>query len=1060
MSQIKGRQGYIYQDNNLLPGAILAAAIQKSDKRPLIYPVTKKGNGDIKLYGDYTGAVDANYDIKILDNSIINPEVSAPTFAGAGSGKLTAVNVTGLGAQAIKILCISTGTDTEDAEIEIQGLQYRSKISGAAGNNIYILVDDSPLIFTLTNYSLIEALAINATALQGQEYDFDAKIINGGIIPADAHRLAFGANEVDIYLQYKKFDAGTWKYYFLPEILRPVPAESRVYNVTGGRKITITNGIITEIYTKIKTAADLWTAVKNNSELIEPVNSSIETTRTVNGPATSELLLKTAAYFLPPYKSASSSIYAGRLENIAVTDDAYTELIDIMCSNNDYIGREIWDVRGSASGDMGQAQTGIRSQFQNLGFKIPQEIPAALGGPRDNWGFIVDYAAREEEVDPPPICFNMALGINSTPQTLTLTYSKRAAPCACPPTSFSDDCLGLNQDEEEVITMAFKVEDLQFWTDAVYERMCELLFIPDGNTESSERGAQQTFRDSIASGWDHLTYPSIQIWLQTYIDRWKVLGARIQVLPEDDDGTLTIMVNNYKTLVNTMHIHFSFGVCSWNGVYWSGGVGALVGDSIGGDKVYVRDIQYDTDLYQTLVNQVLLYEKTYGVKKNSVTPGGSCYADRQDLYYWEVRGNKSYLPAFTDVPYYSTIKQAAEYVGTKEYAFLIAIPCGGALELGDKITVTIGESTLEKTYQIGDKTYLPTIAKQNINLSGGIDGDDRYTWEVRGDSIFPAYILDRITPQAYASGGLQFLIQDGIVPFSLGDEFTFNIEGGRFIWRKDSGAWSGPVSIDEVLQTFDEGLRIGFNFGAAPSFEIGDTWSVIARQNNKLANLITLSKTEKWRRPTPVGDATDDLVIDMGSSEAITAIVIGGHNITESFKLQASDASDFNPLLLDQTIQPDDIICVLKDPAITARYWKLELAGISSPIEIAHLFIGSLMQLSLDADNIETSKQYNLKREEGEEPFSLLDFSKVVYNVSHKSFIQAPDFALLESMINYLKINNDRPFYFLPNINYPELCIRARLDIDKIDFASDIDFNAETSKRIYSVLLPIKGSRT
>lgn len=1039
-----GQQGYIYQKNNKLLSAALSGSVKDSNKAPLIYPVAKKGNGNIKLYGNYNGALDAAYEIKVIDTALENPHVSSPVFKGAGSGKMSAINVNDLLAQDITVLCLSTGTDTKNAVINIEGLEFKAKTAGSTGNAIYILVDDSPLQFTGTDYSLISQLKAGDNGLTGPEWDFDTKALAGydDLVPAGAHRVAFGQNKLNIYLQYKKYDvdAADWEYYFIPSIRRDTVVGDKVYFVTEGRKVTVTDGVTTEVYSKIISMADFWNAIKDNSTLIEPVASAIDNTRAVTSPVCMEFDVKTDAFFLPPYKGQNSSDYAGKLESIVVTNNAKTETIKIECVDNSFIGSEIFNVKGSATGDMGQVQAGVFANFGFVGFLVPQVFPKDWGNLKADWSHKVEYMAREESVDPPAICFDMKLGIASQPQTLTLEYKKRPEACFCTPGAFSDKCLGLTEEGGE-LGMAYTVPDLLYWTDVVYERMREKLFTGSALTEHAERGTPASYSS------EELTPANVKSWWDNYINKMKTLAARIMALTEDDTATLTTMVDQYKQLVNSFTVTLSgVGKKTWNESEWSTATGLVATESPFGWYA-MMDIEYDTDLLQTITDSVLLYERTYGLKKNSIVGQGTCYIDSSSQYYWEVRGAKAYLPAYTDIPYYATIKQGDEYVNTKEFAFLIETPCGGSLMEGDQIIVTIGEASYEKTYQLGDLTYLPTIAKQNLYLTGGIDGDDTYIWSVQGTlNAFPDYLLDRDDPQAYIDSKLTFKITDGIIPFQVGDSFEFSVEGGHFIWRKDSGAWSASVNIEQEIQTFDSGLRIGFDFGVSPSFVIDDTWEVLCIQDNKKSNLLDTYKSLKWR-------GSGNFTIDMGSSIVVNALIIDAHTIGSSFTLRTSDAPDFSPEIDSLVITPADLICKLLTFS-SARYYRLEFSG---DVDIGFLFLGSLMTLSLDADEVTPNRSYEIDRQNTKEPFSLLKHSSTGYSVGYKSMLVNNDFELIDEMISYLKKNNDQPVYFIANTVYPEDCIRGRVNIDNIQFGGVIDVNAPKANRVYSLTIPIEG---
>jgi hypothetical protein len=93
----------------------------------------KDGGGQVTLTGDYTGASDATFDIKIVDTTISGtPKVSAPTFIGIGNGTMTAISGrrTALAAQEITVTLEDTGTSTAKAYAPFQGVTLRAKSSG------------------------------------------------------------------------------------------------------------------------------------------------------------------------------------------------------------------------------------------------------------------------------------------------------------------------------------------------------------------------------------------------------------------------------------------------------------------------------------------------------------------------------------------------------------------------------------------------------------------------------------------------------------------------------------------------------------------------------------------------------------------------------------------------------------------------------------------------------------------------------------------------------------------------------------------------------------------
>lgn len=1091
-----GQQGYAYQKNNKLADAEIAAAVAASAKQSPVYPVVKNGNGNISVSGNYAGLTDAKYEVKVVDDSFTNPSISLPVFKGAGTGKIRDIAATGLNAQKIQVLCLSTGIPTTTAMVEIEGLRFRAKQSGAAGNNLHIVVDDSGLVFTDSTFSTIKPLKIGDTGLDGQEWDWDTKILQSDKVPADAHRIAFGLDRLHIHVQYKKFIDDKYLYYFVPPLRADVPAGTKVYFVTGGRTVTVSDGVIDEVYENIITIADFWTAVRAASQLIEPVESSVNTLRDPDSPAVREFATKTSAYYLPPYKGGASSEFAGGLEGILVNDlNTKTELLELKCVDNSMIGAEIWDVRGSSSGYIGQAKTGEEADFGVARFTIPQRLPADWGIVKEDWNHEVNYMARGAGVTPPPVCFAMKLGINARADTLYLTYKKRPPECVCPEEVFSEKCLGFEQEGGET-GMAYTVPDLATWTDVLAERMKEKyregLNVGGGTSEAHEVSEFET--------------PASK-----YFKVLKTLAQRIMALPENEPALLTQMVTDYKALAKSLKLHATPVLTIWStymnrrigdqlreggsahnyrfectvaGISggtepaWPAGLNQTVVDGSAtwknmglipdyawltwddvngawtGDFTYkaaslsIEDISYDTEELVALWDDVFDYEKTYGVKKNSVTQPGSCYTESADEYYWEVRGSKKYQPAYTDIQYYSTVKSGDDYINTKEFAFHISVPCGGTLLEGDQIVVTIGGIAFEHTYLSGDITYLPTIAKSNINFSGGVTGDDTYIFEVKGTvDDFPDYLLDRDNPQPYSQPGLSFAIDDGIILFQVGDMFEFNIEGGHWKWRKDGGEWSEALSIQNAAQLMDAGLSIGFDSGVSPSFLINDLWEIIAFQENKAANMVLPLKT-KYK-------GTGNLTFSFTSAQTIDTLIIDMHNLAGTITFKAASDPDFTDIIFSEIIPVTSLICrlYLASP-VTAQYFRVEPG--SGTIEIGHIFLGSLMQLNTDA-KVDPVREYAMSRFASKEPFSQFNYAQIGYEVGYGEFIYNNEYEPLIEMVHYLKTNNDLPLYFIPNVNITDECLRGRLNIDNFQVQSVRDMNVPKADRIYSLGFSIVG---
>lgn len=140
---------------------------------------------------------------------------------------------------------------------------------------------------------------------------------------------------------------------------------------------------------------------------------------------------------------------------------------------------------------------------------------------------------------------------------------------------------------------------------------------------------------------------------------------------------------------------------------------------------------------------------------------------------------------------------------------------------------------------------------------------------------------------ASADANIGFQIAPGGIPFTLGDRFAFEVEGGHFRWRRDGGSWSSTLAIGPTA--LSDGLAIAFAGGIAPSWVAGDVWSFKAEATNG---------ADQLRQPTDARCVwTDSTVIDVtptGSGE-ILGVLLGDHTIAPSatIRLQGSD-DDFS----------------------------------------------------------------------------------------------------------------------------------------------------------------------
>lgn len=460
-------QRFLANNRNLLRDAVLvASSVLPVTNKVLPIPTARKGTAQVTLTGEYTGAEQADIDIEIVDTDVDVSRISAPTFAGAGTGTLTDIVASG-SPQVYTVELSNAGAPETTAEIALEGVKIKSAVAGAAGNLIRLTVDQSPLVFAASSYSLLADLTAGqgsaAAPMIGAGFDWDSAVLDAnGLIPAGAHRIAFGDDRSSVYLSFKEFVVGQWQYRLVPAVTRTVPRGTAIYFVTEGRDVTVSNGTSTETYNDIETAYDLLIALRTLSTLVV-VDGIVANDRSPTGQASRELTLRTDAH--AEVSIGTGSPYATGFVDATVTGDAPTELITARCYANrpsDHplagLGRERWALNGSLSGDLGTIVTGVPyvqptdrlGQPGHFALTVPIKLPPGFGTPKGRFTEAAGsptYASRTGAEIEPPICVvAMALGPDAVDETITLRYTRRpTGDCNCtdlPVPDLANSCLG------------------------------------------------------------------------------------------------------------------------------------------------------------------------------------------------------------------------------------------------------------------------------------------------------------------------------------------------------------------------------------------------------------------------------------------------------------------------------------------------------------------------------------------------------------------------------------------------------------------------------------------
>lgn len=1081
---------FLANDRNLIREATLVPSSVEGSEFVREIPVARDGTAQVLLSGTYTGAEEATYDVEIVDTVPTVPRVSAPIATGAGSSRLVDVAAVGLSAQSIVVELVDPGKPATRAAVAFEGVTLQAREIGDGGNAIALEIDQSGLVYTETDFALLVALQPGngspSTGLEGAGFDWETAILGADdVIPDDAKRVAFGDDRATIYLQYKRYVDNRWLYHFVPEIKRAIPAGTPVLFVTGGRTVTIADGVAPdEIYTGIETVYDLLAQVRAGSTLVT-VEGVVANDRSPDGQASLELLARTDAHVEP--SSGSGSIYAKQFESTFANANARTELAIARCyavTGKDHplarVGLERWRVRSSIGGDLGEAVTGeafveVDSRF---GFTIPRVLPDGYGIQKGRFSFVgVQYVPREEDVEPPPVCpVSMALGDAAVDQTITLVWTKRpSGDCDCstmPAPRIGGPCLG-GEFTEGSDGMSYspeaidRLKDLYDWGNTASAALARYVsgWQRDGIPETKhDNGGTVGF--SFAAGQGEGSGSTSQVFPTEADEGAPSFGYDQEVLethfPDDVTAQIKEVLDVYERALAAIDLVTDTTLRADGFTQWDSALATLESDTPGS---MTRLVGFTIEKYRVLTGQAMAYAGLSPMGKsdaNTLESGDGCWRDWGDSHYFSVEGSVGggYAPLFANKVYYSSRRanEEGQYFSTHEFGLQINVRCVEDLEEGDTITLAIGDAAWPSTYQVGDELVLPIIAAAPLNLAGGRDDASEQTWSVTGSEFgpFPPWVFTPgDSPTAYSEDGLSFDIELRGIPNAKGDAFRFDVEGGHYRWRVNAGAWSSSTDIPVGEVAFDEGLLIEFVAGAAPSFEAGDVHSFRVAQPWAVSH-VQEPRPTRWRWAFESGGTT--LEVDLGAVHDLDTFAIAMHTIPEgaTLTLEGGDAA------ADEWTEPVTwnawvAVQTLSAPR-TARYLRLTIEADAAGT-IGWLWAGEALGSTLSAD-MAVRPAFNVARANvpGFQGATTLGKARGQSVAWTEGALSEADATALLAMFDYVKSNHDEPIVLLPNVNRPAEAIVGTIVEDALDFPEvHGEQPNDGARRRYSTSFEVRG---
>lgn len=890
--------------HNLARSATLSASSVRASTAIARSSARRSGGGRIRLAGEYTGHEAAQVEVEIVAAGGV-PRASVPQFVGVGNGQLQVQSVESAAAlQELSFTLADLGIPTAHATLEVREVTLRARASGAVGNAIRITVTPQ-LTRTATEFALLADWATGTATQTGAQWDFGGLPLSAnGELDAASPRIAFGFDP-QIYRPWRQLKDGDWQWGLSPALERTQPKGVKVYAVTGGYRVTVSNGSISETYgdtstgqSAIVTLYDLLSALQA-SALVE-VAGVVAADRAVGGQAAVDVPLRTSAWLLALGGKVA-------LHGVSAPEQAPTQTVTVRCINADVVGRERWSVVGDVSGTLAVADTGIPYDSAAVRFTVPTIDPATPDS--GEWAFKYEPVARSDAEGLPSLCVRpFRFGRNARPRTVTFTYRKRPpADCKCsdmPTPKVSLKCLGVGDDGG---TMALEPA-YQTRLEALYQWRADIIASNVDTSDASE-GRMTWSADDM-----NLIDAIATIFARALAEIYPEVAAATQW-----DADLAAM---------QAEIDWLRGLGSPR--RWNGGSPPLNDLYQYDDPSTVSErLTHVVRRYAGRMDYVRTLAGIVPKSDSSSSDAGGCWIDHGDAFWW-VDTDGYYLPAFTNQAYISARRntETGQPYSTMEFGFGLVVACPERLKVGDSLTIRINQVDTERPYQVGDEATIQTIAAGPAWLSGGVDGTDVQTWRVLGSSSgsLPDYIVPTDGTTAapiYNAAGVALQMALGAIAFVLGDAFSLAVEAGQYRWRRTGDAWEPSADIPASGQaTLSDGLQVHFEAGAAPSFVPGDTYTFDIHQPFA-ASHVQDAKASAWGW----AGADASMVLDLGSVQSLGAVALARYQLPAGSAVTLELSQDGTVWSLPLALDVSRLVCVsFFYLALSARYLRLNVA--------------------------------------------------------------------------------------------------------------------------------------
>jgi hypothetical protein len=1055
-------QRILANNRNAVTTAVLTASAVKPAAAVFPGKAVRRGSGSVRLAGSYTGHDDASFEVRVTSD-LGSGRISSPVFSGVGSGRMVDVSAADVPAQPIEVELVNLGTASRSAYLDFYGVQLVAKNAGEPGNSVNLFVREQ-LTAAASQFSLLVDIEAGEDTFTGEEWEWTGitrTLFGDGTLPEDCPRIRIQGDPT-VYRQYREYTSDGWVYHLTPSPTAKLAAGSKISVVTGSRTVTVSDGTITEIYPGIVTLYDLLSALRSRSNLIT-VQGVVSKNLAPGGMAALDLPLRTAAKANPPAISGGWYELKDFPDSLEVKPAAPTEIVSL-----EYKGESLWSVKGTVSGNLPDARTGVpySEALSPVGFTLPAPpVTQSTSSLAKQTGvariMAIEYQSRDDEAgetEPPVIISASKLGANAAAKMITATYTKNRRSANCEvgevPVTFSSYCLGLAEGGDVMAldpAYASRLTALYQWRHAFIDANTILPGEEPLNARFKLEFTRVYLNDTRKITWYFDTYAAAYAAYEQQLAD----GRNVGVGPVVNESTGGPGARNYLgagTDIAWMERCFSVLLRSLENIYtfptaltmWDALKGEVLSDLNVLQSSALDDVETAQDAFLTRYNsEIDLIYLSAGIvpgKTDGVGTSAGCWRDMDSAYYWAL--SDGYAPAFTDAVYYSTTFDGEN---TQEFAFVISCKCPDQLKEGDRLSISIAGASGGGNGSASASIIIPIIAGSARFLSGGVAGDDTLTWDVRGGATsFPQFAM-AASPVRFEADGLAFSLMNGGIPFALGDKFSFSVEGGSFAWRKNGGAWNSDLPLQSTL--LSDGLTAVFTPGAYPSFAVGDHFRFDARQPNSPAN-IAVPTPEQWRWDS----ASAVLIMDFGADTDIDSLAFARHDLPSSATITVQTSDDGVSWAALATLSAaNPVIAWIAPEMVTTRYLR---CSINAAGAIGWLFAGQALTTELAPETITLRKHYDLTH--GPREGAVYGGKGSAGLIEWRNFISKAELDAHVTAIEYCKQNGNLPLVVIPHHLHPAEAMLVTVETDSVEIVDELQFHPnDSTQRILSLSLPL-----